>query len=347
MAKLKLGIIGAGVIGKTHIKTALESPDFELVGVADPDPDALAHARKYGINGYQSHQELLMETKPNAVIVSTPNRLHVPIGIDCVREGTHLFVEKPIAESVEAAKELNAEAQKAGVVVQVGHHRRHYNRTKEARRIVQSGGIGELVGVAGMWASLKPDAYYQVAWRTQPGGGPVMINLIHEIDNLRFICGEITEVRAQNSNRMRGFAVEDTSAVILTLASGALGTVFTTDAAATPWNFEMGIGENPNFPMTGQNTWYFMGSKGSLSFPNLALWSYRDPSRRGWESPLAPQPVAIFDHSPYPEQLRHFHDVIKGKVEPLISGRDGTRTLAVILAILESAKTGQAVKIGI
>lgn len=347
MAKLRLGIVGGGLIGKTHIKTALESPDFDLVGVADPDPVVMADVQQDGLIGYRSHRDLLAETKPDAVIVATPNRLHVSVGIDCVRAGAHLFVEKPIAESVEAANELNAEAQKAGVAVQVGHHRRHYNRTKEARRIVQSGEIGELVGVVGMWASLKPDPYYQVTWRTQPGGGPVMINLIHEIDNLRFICGEITEVHAYNSNRLRGYAVEDTSAVILTLANGALGTVLTTDAAATPWNIEMGIGENPNFPMTGQNSWYFMGSKGSLSFPNLTLWSYRDPSRRGWDSPLAPQPVAIFDHNPYPEQLKHFHDVIVGKAEPLISGVEGTRTLSVILAILESAKTRKTVTIGI
>ncbi|MCE5265845.1 MAG: Gfo/Idh/MocA family oxidoreductase [Deltaproteobacteria bacterium] len=345
MAKMKLGIIGAGVIGKTHIKTALDSTDFELVGVADPDPAAWVLPRQFGIRCYENHQELLAADKPDAVIVATPNKLHVPIGIECARAGIQVFVEKPIAESVEAANELNAEAKKAGVVVQVGHHRRHYTRMKEARHLVRSGAIGELVGVAGMWASLKPDSYYQVAWRIQPGGGPVMINLIHEIDSLRFICGEITEVRAQKSNRMRGYAVEDTAAVILTLANGALGTVFASDAAATPWNLEMGIGENPNMPMTGQNAWYFMGSQGSLSFPNLTLWTYRDPARRGWDSPLAPQPVPHFEHNAYPEQLRHFHDVIRGKAEPLISGEDGTRTLAVILAILESAKTGEAVRI--
>ena len=281
------------------------------------------------------------------MIVATPTNLHVPVGIDCVRAGAHLFVEKPIAESVEGANQLNSEAQKAGVIVQVGHHRRHYKRTKEARRIVQGGKIGELVGVTGIWASLKPDAYFNVTWRTQTGGGPVLINLIHEIDNLRFICGEIIEVLAHNSNRRRGYAVEDTSAAILTLANGALGTVFTTDSAASPWNIEMGIGENPKYPMTGQNSWFFMGSNGSLSFPNLTLWSYRDPSLRGWESPLAPQPVPVFEHNPFLEQLRHFHAVIEGREEPLISGVDGTRTLAATLAVLESSRTGKAVEVRI
>ena len=168
-AKMKLGIIGAGVIGKTHIKTAVDSPDFELVGVADPDPAAWAMPRQYGIPCYQTHQELLAATKPDAVIVATPNRLHVPIGIDCARAGIHVFVEKPIAESVEAANELNAEAKKAGVVVQVGHHRRHYNRTKEARRIVRSGEIGELVGVRGNVG--EPEAGFLLSGRLADAAG--------------------------------------------------------------------------------------------------------------------------------------------------------------------------------
>ena len=240
MAKMKLGIIGAGVIGKTHIKTAVASTDFELVGVADPDPDALALPRQYGIPCYQTHQELLAEIKPDAVIVATPNRLHVPIGIECARAGIHVFVEKPIAESVEAANELNAEAKKAGVVVQVGHHRRHYNRTKEARRIVRSGEIGELVGVAGMWASLKPDSYYQVPWRTQPGGGPVMINLIHEIDSLRFICGEITGSARAEQQPYAGICRGGHLGGHPEARQWRIGYDFATDAAASPWNSKWG-----------------------------------------------------------------------------------------------------------
>lgn len=65
MTKLRLGIIGAGLIGKTHIRTALEIPDFEVVGVADPDPAALAIAEEYSLKGYKSHQELLATTKPD------------------------------------------------------------------------------------------------------------------------------------------------------------------------------------------------------------------------------------------------------------------------------------------
>jgi len=248
---------------------------------------------------------------------------------------------------VSAANQLNAEAKKAGLTVMVGHHRRHFKHIKEARRIVQNGAIGELVGVTVIWATLKPDDYFNVAWRTQPGGGPVLINMIHEIDNLRFICGEIGEVRAYNTNSGRGYAVEDTSAVILTFANGALGTVFTRDSAATPWNIEMGIGENPKYPMTGQDCCFFMGNNGSLSFPNLTLWSYRDPSARGWENPLVPQPVPVFEHNPFTEQLNHFHAVIESKQEPLISGVDGALTIATTLAVLESSRTGKAVKINI
>jgi predicted dehydrogenase len=97
MSKLKLDIIGVGLIGKTHIKAALEIPDFDLVGVADSDPAALPSANQYGLKSYTSHRDLLEGVKPDAVIVAIPNKLHVPFSIDCLRAGAHILVEKPIA----------------------------------------------------------------------------------------------------------------------------------------------------------------------------------------------------------------------------------------------------------
>ena len=75
---------------------------------------------------------------------------------------------------------------------------------RAAREILRSGEIGELVGVSGLWAVRKPDAYYEIEWRRKPGGGPVLINLIHDIDMLRFCCGEIESVYAENRLRPQG-----------------------------------------------------------------------------------------------------------------------------------------------
>jgi predicted dehydrogenase len=84
--------------------------------------------------------------------------------------------------------------------------------------------------VAGLWLLKKPDDYFNVAWRRERGGGPILINLVHDIDSLRFICGEIVEVQASTSNKVRGFGVEDTAALLLKFANGAIGTVTVSDA---------------------------------------------------------------------------------------------------------------------
>ena len=125
-----------------------------------------------------------------------------------------MLVEKPIAHTLEDAERIIACAVAAGVEVLVGHHRRHNPLIEQTRRLIQQGALGKLIGVSVLWTIRKPDEYFvprETIWRTKrPNGGPALINLIHDIDSLRFICGEITQVYAQCSSSIRDFAVEDT-----------------------------------------------------------------------------------------------------------------------------------------
>src|SRR5690606_8291933 len=106
-----------------------------------------------------------------------------------------------------------AASEESGVPVLVGHHRRHNPLLRRAHEIVGSGQLGRVATVAALVNFLKPDPYFEVTWRTQPGGGPININAIHAIDDLRFLCGEIVELKSLTSNALRGFAVEDSAAV--------------------------------------------------------------------------------------------------------------------------------------
>ena len=111
--------------------------------------------------------------------------------------------------------------------------RRHRGLIARAREIVGSGRLGRLVAVMGSTLFHKPDSCFADGpWRAQPGGGPILINMIHEIDDLRALCGEIVAVQATASNATRGNAVEDTVAITLSFANGALGTFVVSDAAA-------------------------------------------------------------------------------------------------------------------
>jgi predicted dehydrogenase len=340
----RIGVAGAGLIGRKHLELIDASPDCVVAGIADPSPDARAFATTRGIDWYADHRELLDIARPDGVIVASPNTLHLAMALDCIERGIPALVEKPVTDTVVAAHELLSAVRRSGVPVLVGHHRRHNPRIKAVRAAVTGGQLGQLTAVVGLWLLKKPDGYFDVAWRREAGGGPVLINLVHDIDNLRFICGEIVEVQAMASNRARGFVVEDTAAVLLRFASGAIGTMTGSDATPAPWSWELASGENAAYARQHQPCYLFAGTKGSLSVPTMELWSY--PGDSGWYAPLARGNLAVEDADPLVEQLRHFCAVIDRRETPLVSVEDAMGTLAVVEAVREAARSGARVTPG-
>ncbi|WP_439359001.1 Gfo/Idh/MocA family protein [Bradyrhizobium sp. DASA03007] len=343
-AKIRIAVAGAGLIGRRHIELIEASPDCVLAGIADPSPAAGDFARAHNTPWYADHRALLEQEKPDGLIIASPNTLHLPMALDCAAAGVPALIEKPVTDSVAAARRLCEAVKRSGVPMLVGHHRRHNPIIKSAREAVATGKLGQLTAVAGLWLLKKPDDYFEVAWRREQGGGPLLINLIHDIDNLRFVCGEIAEVQALTSNKVRGFAVEDTAALLLRFANGALGTVTISDATPAPWSWELTAGENAVYPRQDQPCYVFAGTNGSLSVPTMELWSYSD--NPGWHAPLVREPVALSAYDPLAEQLRHFQAVIAGREQPLISVEDAMGTLAVVEAVSEAARTGHTVSPG-
>ena len=181
-------------------------------------------------------------------------------------------------------------------------------------------------------------------WRREAGGGPILINAIHDIDCLRMVVGEIETVQAAASNGVRGFAVEDTAAAVLTFANGALGTFIVSDATASPWNWEATSRESAITPGEIENCFIVAGTRGGLTIPQLQHWSYDKPDG-AWADPLTRRTLPVRHADPYPRQLHHFARVIRGEERPVIDAAEGARTLAATLAIAESAKTGRPVEV--
>ena len=163
-----------------------------------------------------------------------------------------------------------------------------------------------------------------------------MINLIHDLDVLRFICGEIRQVYAQSGSSARGLEVEDSLSITLSFASGALGSIVASDAAPSPWSYELTSGENSYYFHTSENSYYFLGTRAALALPKMELWRYADPARAGWQHPLEQSLRKVARADPLVRQLEHFCRVVRREEPPLVDGRDGTRSLAVALAVLES-----------
>jgi predicted dehydrogenase len=343
MTKVRIAVIGAGAFGQRHLSYLEREPLCEIVAIADPTPAAADFAMADGYRYFSDYRAMLDAVKPEGAIIASPNALHASMGLDCAQRGIHMLVEKPIAETLTAAQSLAAAAERAGVALLVGHHRRYNPIVEKAREIVRGGGIGRLTAVVAMWMIRKPDAYFDVAWRREPGGGPVLINLIHDIDDLRFICGEIASVQAITSSAIHGFPVEDTAAITLRFVSGALGTATLSDGVPAPWNWELTSGEAAHYPQRPENCYMFSGTEGSLTLPKLELWRYQ--GEQSWTQPLVKQMLEITCEDPLVRQLRHFCHVIRGEETPRITGADAARTLETTLAVLEAARSGNTVKL--
>jgi predicted dehydrogenase len=255
-----------------------------------------------------------------------------------------VIVEKPVGDTVEGATRLVEAAEAAGVPLLTGHHRNYSPIMASARQIVQSGVLGSIVAVVGTALFYKPDDYFDVGggWRREPGGGPILLNLIHEVNNLQSLVGDVVRVQATTSSATRGFPVEDTAAMVLTFANGALGTFLLSDAAASPRSWEQTSMENTSYPTYPEEDCYHLaGTQGSLSVPTMRLMVFA--GERSWWQPFETSTVELERSDPLANQIEHFAAVIRGEAEPICSGRDGLKTLLVVDAVVESARTGRPV----
>jgi predicted dehydrogenase len=342
-SRVALAIVGAGLIGQRHARLVAASQDAALAAIVDPAPSAAEVARQYGAPLFASIDDMLASQQPDGMIVATPNQMHVANALAGIDAGIPVLVEKPIADDLAEARRLVEAAERANVPLAVGHHRRHNPKIVAAKAIVSSGRLGRIVSVHASFWLAKPDAYFDVAWRRAKGGGPVLINLIHDIDLLRHLCGEVEDVQAFASNAVRGNPVEDSCVALLRFASGALGTVTVSDAIAAPWSWELTAGENLAYPQTGEAAYQIGGTLGALAIPSLDVWSY--DGKPDWMAPLVVRREIAPTRDPLELQIAQFCRVVRGSEPPLVSGREGFETLRLVAAIGDAARTGTAVRL--
>lgn len=347
MSRVRIAVAGAGLIGRRHIEEIVASPVAELAAIVDPGPAGPELAGKYGAPLYSGLTELFEADRPDGVILATPNQMHVEGGLQCVAAGMPVIVEKPIGDTVADARRLVDAAESAGVPVLTGHHRNYSPIMARAREIVRGGGLGRVVAVTGTALFAKPDDYYEVGggWRRLPGGGPILLNLTHEVNNLLALVGDIVRVQAVTSNAARGYPVEDTAAMLFTFANGALGTFLLSDTAASARSWEQTSAENTDYAhYPDEDCYHIAGTQGSLSIPTMRLRTYS--GARSWYTAFDSSVADVDRGDPLAAQITHFAQVIRGEATPICSARDGLKTLLVVDAVVEAARTGQAVGLG-
>ena len=339
---VRIGLAGVGLVGRRHVEAIDACDGAELVAVADPSSDAPRVASAAGAIHHVDLPAMLREPL-DAVILATPNHLHRAGALECVAAGVPFLVEKPLAASVADAREIVEAAERAGVPALCGHHRRHDTRLRAAYATIARGQLGRLVTVqAATWLP-KPADYFDTAWRRGPEGGPLRINMIHDVDLLRWLVGEVAEVQAIEAHG-RGDVAEDAAVALLRFVSGALGTLSVTDNVPAPLSWEMTAGENPAYPNVPGTYAWIGGTGGAIELPSGAVWHSPEGS---WMAPITRTAPALgTGGDPFVRQIADLVSVVRAGTEPLVSARDGLAAVEIVEAVKRSAATGRPVRPG-
>jgi predicted dehydrogenase len=338
-SRLRFLLSGPGLIGRQHAKLLMSHPDCDLAAiVAPPSERNEAFAVECRAAFFPNFDEALETVAFDAAIVSSPNAFHDAQTAACIRKGIPVLTEKPITDALASARRLAEMAERANVPVLVGHHRTYSPLLDSAREFLASSRFGRPVALQGSALFYKPAHYFKDGpWRTKKGGGPILINLIHEIGLMRLFYGEIRSVSALAGHAVRGFEVEDTVAIGLNFTNGALGSFLLSDAAASSKSWEMTSGENPAYPQFPDDSCYhFAGTNGSLDFPSMRARYYSNPSEASWWTPFETTELPLSRGNPLELQLNHFVDVIRRRASPRVSARDGYLNMLVLDAITQS-----------
>jgi predicted dehydrogenase len=344
--RVKIALIGSGTIGPRHAHFVERNSDTVLSAVVDPGSHGQTIAAQLGTPYYTSVSELLGSVDiPDAAIICTPNHTHAAISKELARKGIHLLVEKPLSDDLESGASIVEYAKAARVKLLVGHHRRFNPYIVEAKRLLPT--LGKITMINGVWATQKAASYFAAPaeWRQGATGGPVLINMIHEIDVLQYLLGPITRVQAEQCASERGYEAEEGGVLILHFENGTVGSFAFCDNVPSPYNFEAAVGEEP-FPLSGVDFLRIFGTQASLSLPDLKRFSYDRSKGKGWWSPLTVDVLNVDAGIPaFESQLKHFVAVIRGQEEPRCTGDEALRALLVAKAIKKAMVTGKAVEV--
>ena len=329
---LKWGVIGASTIGREWMVPAINAqPDSAVVALASSDPE---RGRRYGddlgiATVRSSLEELLEDAAIDAVYISTTNEWHESQTLVAVAAGKHVLCEKPLALSLESAQRMVAAAAGAGVVMGTNHHLRNAATHRTIRELIRAGAIGQPLAARVFHAVHLPP--HLQGWRIDrpdAGGGVILDITVHDADTLRFALGdEVTEVTAMTANQGMGRAgLEDAVMGVMRFRDGVIAQfhdAFTAPHAST--GFEVHGTEGSLY-----------GREVMTQRPIGTVTIFRDGGAEA---------IPVEHENLYERSVRCFNAAIRGEGEPAATGADGVRSLAVALAVRESAQKGLTVQV--
>jgi UDP-N-acetyl-2-amino-2-deoxyglucuronate dehydrogenase len=338
--KIRIALVGCGRIAKNHFGSIETYPDdFELVAVCDNASEALKLATDtYKVSGYLSLTEMLKNEELDAVSICTPSGIHPDQTVEIAEAGVHVISEKPMATRWSDGVKMVKACDEAGVRLFVVKQNRRNTTLQLLKRAMDEKRFGRIymVNLNVFWT--RPQEYYdQAKWRGtwELDGGAFMNQASHYIDLVDWLIGPVEKVQAMMGTLERDIEVEDTGVVNIKWRSGAMGSINVT-MLSYPKNFEGSI--------------TIMGEKGTVRVGGLAVneiqhWEFED--ERDYDTTIKDanyETTSVYGFG-HPLYYKNVIDVLRGQAEPETDGREGLKSLEVLIATYLSAKDGTTVSL--
>jgi UDP-N-acetyl-2-amino-2-deoxyglucuronate dehydrogenase len=338
-ATFRVVLVGCGRISERHFDAIASQPQLHLVAVADEVGDRAREAgERLGVRSFTSYASMLAEVGADVAVICTPSGLHPRHGIMAAERGLHVICEKPMATRLEEADALVRACDDRGVHLFVVKQNRLNPGVQLLKRAINQERFGRifLANTTVRWN--RPQSYYDAAsWRGtwEFDGGALMNQASHYVDMIQWLVGPVESVSAKTATLGRRIESEDTGLAILRFRNGALGVIEVT-MLTYPRNMEGSI--------------TIIGEKGTVKIGGTALnrvehWEfaeYHDDDREAEALRAAANPLSVYGsgHRPYYENVVR---VLMGEEAPGTDGREGRKSLELLLGIYESARTGKEV----
>ena len=342
-AKIKTGIVGFGYMGEIRYRNIMEHPDMELAGICDPNREAEIKAK--GAHVFASWQEMI-DGDVDAVMICTPNFAIPEIAVYAMNKGKHVFCEKPPGRNYNDIKAIrNAEINNPQVKLIFGFNHRHHPGITDAKAIIDSGSLGDILTLRGVYG--KGGGYdYSQSWRndiTISGGGILLDQGIHMLDLFRYFVGDFTDIQGMRAITAFDIEVEDNAVVILRTAKGQLAQLH---SSATSWKhtFRLEIGCEKGYAVISG----LLSKTGSYGRETLVIG--RRPSQNEKIAVGNPREETIYyDHDPsWNIEVAHFAECILANT-PIEKGtsEEALKVMEIIdkvyqLPIIHMDKTNQS-----
>ena len=357
---LQFAIIGCGVIGPTHANalTALHPEGARLVAFADEVPErAEALAAKYGARA-QSFEAILADPAIDAVTLCVPSGLHAELGSRALRAGKHVVTEKPMDISLAACDTLLAAQRESGKRLAVISQHRFDHATIEVKTALEEGFLGPMVYAEARVPWYRTQEYYDSGgWRgtwALDGGGALMNQGVHTADLLRWLCGPVETVYAQaRTLAHERIETEDVIAATLTFASGAIGTLSASTALYPGFAVRLAVHGTEGSAIIEGDMLHTLTTKSGPSSGGEAAQAHALQVATGGTkaaaestepASAASDPAAIWGEA-HRMQFADFLRCCRTGDDPVVDGVEGRKAVELVLAVYESARTGQVVRL--